>query len=147
MSKPWKPWKLKVTSQFYHMSLQKGKSTYVSSPDVLSDRLWWTCYISYHSKNWSIHPKRKVVFFGVEKMELETLETFPDAPWDFLNMFLHSVSLSQWTLQNKSLNFIFPTKYVIPKSLKFSHWPSKQLIFILKGKYTIQGASRICFCF
>ena len=25
---------------------------------------------------------------------------------------------------NKSLNFIFPTKYVIPKSLKFSHWPS-----------------------
>ena len=26
---------------------------------------------------------------------------------------------------NKSLNFIFPSKYVIPKSLKFSHWPSK----------------------
>ena len=26
---------------------------------------------------------------------------------------------------NKSLNFIFPTKYVIPKSLKFSLWPSK----------------------
>ena len=26
---------------------------------------------------------------------------------------------------NKSLNFIFPTKCVIPKSLKFSHWPSK----------------------
>ena len=25
----------------------------------------------------------------------------------------------------KSLNFFFPTKYVIPKSLKFSHWPSK----------------------
>ena len=24
----------------------------------------------------------------------------------------------------KSLNCIFPTKYVIPKSLKFSHWPS-----------------------
>ena len=23
------------------------------------------------------------------------------------------------------MNFIFPTKYVIPKSLKFSHWPSK----------------------
>ena len=28
---------------------------------------------------------------------------------------------------NKSLNFIFPTKYVIPKSLKFSHWPSKKM--------------------
>ena len=29
--------------------------------------------------------------------------------------------------EKKSLNFIFPTKYVIPKSLKFSHWPSKKL--------------------
>ena len=28
--------------------------------------------------------------------------------------------------EKKSLNFIFPTKYVIPKSLKFSHWPSKE---------------------
>ncbi len=27
--------------------------------------------------------------------------------------------------EKKSLNFIFPTKYVIPKSLKFSHCPSK----------------------
>ena len=27
--------------------------------------------------------------------------------------------------QKKGLNFTFPTKYVIPKSLKFSHWPSK----------------------
>ena len=27
----------------------------------------------------------------------------------------------QWP-QNKSLNYIFPTKYVIPKSLKVSHW-------------------------
>ena len=27
--------------------------------------------------------------------------------------------------EKKGLNFIFPTKYVIPKSLKFSHWPSK----------------------
>ena len=25
----------------------------------------------------------------------------------------------------KSLKYIFPAKYVIPKSLKFSHWPSK----------------------
>ena len=28
--------------------------------------------------------------------------------------------------EKKSLNFIFPTKYVIPKSLKFSHWLSEQ---------------------
>ena len=27
--------------------------------------------------------------------------------------------------EEKSLNFIFPTKYVIPKSLKFSHWLSE----------------------
>ena len=32
---------------------------------------------------------------------------------------------------NKSLNFIFPTKYVIPKSLKFGHWPSKLTISYL----------------
>ncbi len=30
--------------------------------------------------------------------------------------------------QNKSLNLIFPTKYVIPKSLKVSHWLS-QILF------------------
>ena len=54
------------------------------------------------------------------------------------------VSLSQWTLKKISLNFIFPTKYVIPKSLKFSHWPSKlsQLYFfgnfdivVLRGRF------------
>ncbi len=39
-----------------------------------------------------------------------------------LFLYITVNSLSQWT----SLNFIFPTKYVIPKSLKFSHWPSKQ---------------------
>ena len=27
--------------------------------------------------------------------------------------------------EKKSLNFIFPAKYGIPKSLKFSHWLSK----------------------
>ncbi len=37
--------------------------------------------------------------------------------------------------QNKSLNFIFPTKYVIPKSLKFSHWPSKVLLRCFKLQY------------
>ncbi len=30
--------------------------------------------------------------------------------------------------EKKSLNFIFPTKYVIPKSLKFSHWLSEILV-------------------
>ena len=27
--------------------------------------------------------------------------------------------------EKKSVNFIFPIKYVIPKSLKFSHWLSE----------------------
>ena len=46
------------------------------------------------------------------------------------------ISLSQWTLKKKSLNFILPTKYVIPKSLKFSHWPSKLLKWDDLGVYT-----------
>ena len=28
--------------------------------------------------------------------------------------------------EKKSLNFIFPTQYVIPKSLKFGHWLSEE---------------------
>ena len=51
-------------------------------------------------------------------------------------------SLSQWTLKKKSLNFIFPTKYVIPKNLKFSHWPSKTQFqpFLLVGRFLIADA-------
>ena len=38
--------------------------------------------------------------------------------FDFLGVFLENIaSLSQWTFK-KSLHFIFPTKYGIPKSLK-----------------------------
>ncbi len=39
--------------------------------------------------------------------------------------------------EKKSLNFIFPTKYVIPKSLKFGHWLSEENTFR-------HGAWRIC---
>ena len=38
--------------------------------------------------------------------------------------------------EKKSLNFFFPTKYVIPKSLKFSHWLSEYKVYmglIIKG--------------
>ena len=35
--------------------------------------------------------------------------------------------------EKKSLNFIFPTKYVMPKSLKFSHWLSKNLSSTIPG--------------
>ena len=37
--------------------------------------------------------------------------------------------------EKKSLNFIFPTKYVIPKSLKFSHGPSKNQIAPKASKF------------
>ena len=33
---------------------------------------------------------------------------------------------------DKKKNFIFPTKYVIPKSLKFSHWLSELHFFRFK---------------
>ena len=32
--------------------------------------------------------------------------------------------------EKKSLNFIFPTKYVIPKSLNFSHWLSENIPYM-----------------
>ena len=63
-------------------------------------------------------------------------ETFLEIPLDPLgdNAFFCQITLTH--LANgpwkKSLNFIFPTKYVTPKSLKFSHWPSK-----LNKPYTI----------
>ena len=40
--------------------------------------------------------------------------------------------------EKKSLNFIFPTKYVIPKSLKFSHWPSKKIYSNRKYKLVVK---------
>ena len=42
------------------------------------------------------------------------------------DIFQYMAHLANGTL-HKSLNFIFPTKYVIPKSLKFSRWPSKMV--------------------
>ncbi len=41
---------------------------------------------------------------------------------------IQSLNLTQpMDPEKKSVNFIFPIKYGIPKSLKFSHWPSKEL--------------------
>ena len=37
--------------------------------------------------------------------------------------------------EKKSLNFIFPTKYVIPKSLKFSHWLSESQFVKVKSTF------------
>ena len=74
-----------------------------------------------------------------------TLRTFPLLPYEQLLLSLKSRAAldilkdSAFNIKNgsksyltqpmnpakKSLNFIFPTKYVIPKSLKFSHWLSE----------------------
>ena len=43
-----------------------------------------------------------------------------------LPMKPYNASLSQWTLKQK-FELYSPAKYVIPKSLNFSHWPSKML--------------------
>ena len=40
----------------------------------------------------------------------------------YLYIYIPHLANGPW---NRSLNFIFPTKDVIPKSLKFSYWPSK----------------------
>ena len=37
--------------------------------------------------------------------------------------------------KKKFERLIFPTKYVIPKSLKFSHWPSKSNRSIVTGVF------------
>ena len=48
--------------------------------------------------------------------------------------------------EKKSLNFIFPTKYVIPKSLKFSHWLSEMSSFLgweFQQKYVFASDSAL----
>ena len=56
-----------------------------------------------------------------------------EGPWNDgdLKVNVDSEQLTQpMDPEKKSLNFIFPTKYVFPKSLKFSHWLSKTMMCI-----------------
>ena len=55
-----------------------------------------------------------LLFLGTERLTsfVKHIETWLTQPMD---------------PEKKSLNFIFPTKYVIPKSLKFSHWLSEMV--------------------
>ena len=49
-------------------------------------------------------------------------------PW-YADPLISKLDNGPW---NKSLNFIVSTnKYVIPKTFKFSHWPSKNIVSIL----------------
>ena len=38
------------------------------------------------------------------------------------------------------LYYPYPTKYVIPKSLKFSHWPSKRTYFLFEKRVDVHVA-------
>ena len=79
-----------------------------------------------------------------KKKQILSTGGMPFTMWDIVNYMIHfcvyvalfdspkmgnlmiPVLLTQpMDPEKKSLNFIFPTKYVIPKSLKFSHWLSK----------------------
>ncbi len=72
-------------------------------------------------------PKFKYSFTGwwlnqpIWKNMLVQLDQFPKDGGEDLKNMTHSAN-GPW---KKSLNFIFPTKYVILKSLKFSHWLSE----------------------
>ena len=46
--------------------------------------------------------------------------------------------------EKKSLNFIFPTKYVIPKSLKFSHWLSEYIDFTIRNSTSNKKTPHPC---
>ena len=48
-------------------------------------------------------------------------------PFQAPHFFLRHKKLTQpMDPEKNSFNFIFPTKYVIPKSLKFGHWLSEK---------------------
>ena len=49
-------------------------------------------------------------------------------------------SLGEWNPEIKPFElYIFPTKYVVPKNFKFSHWPSKKERFVSKISLTYPG--------
>ena len=56
---------------------------------------------------------------------LTPFETFYDLPWKSKTIKITHSANGPW---KKKMNFIFPTKYVIPKSLKFSHWLSEIIV-------------------
>ena len=79
---------------------------------------WWFQPIQkICSPNWILSPKNR----GENKIP-KNLGSFTTGRHKY-HKFKSHLANGPW---NKSLNFIFPTTYVIPKSLKFSHWPSKK---------------------
>ena len=75
------------------------------------------------------HPRQKCRD-GLSQFQYRTVAAMVEknvSPFKIFQVFVIFGILTQPMAEKKSLNFIFPTKYVIPKSLKFSHWPSKYL--------------------
>ena len=96
-------------------------------------------YTHSHWSYWFLHVDiltRKTQVYDIVWMDYICIDEF---------QMIHQPKLREVFLtqpmdhQNKSLNFIFPTKYVIPKSLKFSHWPSKVLLRCFKLHYLSHG--------
>ena len=80
--------------------------------------------------NWHSFPERKK-FHGMARF--------------WANYYIHSLKLLTQPMdpEKKSLNFIFPTKYVIPKSLKFSHWLSETNSSPLKTGRNPKGNEKV----
>ena len=111
---------------------------YMNLRVLLLISLWCKCREICQSHGWYGDWKPSVLgppclcHNSIYHLSIDLTVTHPQANLFFRVFFrpescfcLEIISLSQWTLKKKSLNFIFPTKYVIPKRLKFSHWPSK----------------------
>ena len=69
----------------------------------------------------------------------------PHFVWSTARLCLYTLIISHsangpW---KKSLNFIFPTKYVIPKSLKFSHWLSEICGFCSTKQHSVPKNDRL----
>ena len=132
--------------------LQGGISYPQSSPkftlQILVTSWWLNQPISkICSSNWIISPnlnrvKQKKIFelprpricypfswHHTEKRKVGGLGGTPGG------MTFHWNSLSQWILEKKFERLIFPTKYVIPKSFKFGHWLSEEILVVFIDLY------------
>ena len=112
-----------------------GDDGVVYNPLIRAPISWgvwrWAGYLGKPTK----HPRSK----RPPPIQRRSTRTLPSARQSVAKLWPHSFFLKGKTLAhlangpwNKSLNFIFPTEYVIPKSLKFSRWPSK---LGMKGPY------------
>ena len=73
------------------------------------------------------HPQESLDLYPTLRIRLYVLRIRDWAPDPFL-FYSDGIgpSLTQpMDPEKKSLNYIFPTKHVIPESLKFSHWLSE----------------------